>query len=91
MRIQISPELITELKKIKAKDKALAERIEKQINLFQQDPRYPSLRTHKLSGGQKESSWSISITKGIRMVYTVLGDETAYFFDLGTHDEVYRQ
>lgn len=76
------------MKKIKSKDKLLTERIVKQISLFQNNPRHPSLRTHKLSGGLRES-WSISITRSIRMKFTILENGEAYFFDLGTHEEVY--
>lgn len=90
MKIQFSLELVRNLKKIKSKDKPLTEKIVKQLSLFQQDPRHPSLRTHKLAGGLRES-WSISITRSIRMKFILFENGTAYFFDLGTHEEVYRR
>ena len=89
MQIQFSEEIDRELKKIKQKDQKLSKRIEKQLSLFQQNPRHPSLRLHKLSGELNEL-WSISISKGVRMVY-IRDEDIAYFVDLGTHDEVYRK
>ena len=89
MQIQFSEEVDRELNKIKQKDQLLIKRIEKQLALFQENPRHPSLRLHKLSGGLNEL-WSISISKGIRMVY-IQDEDMAYFVDLGTHDEVYRK
>lgn len=90
MKIEISPYLSKQLRLIKRKDKKLSAKIEKQLLLFQQDPQYPSLRNHKLAGGQRQA-WSISITGSIRMLYVVLEDDIYYFFDIGTHDQVYRR
>lgn len=89
MQIQFSEEVDRELKKIKQKDQQLSKRIEKQLALFQENPRHPSLRLHILSGGLNEL-WSIAISKSIRMVY-VQDEDIVYFVDLGTHDEVYRK
>lgn len=89
MQIRVSDEVIKELGKISKKDKQLKARIEKQLALFAQNPRHPSLRLHKLSG-ELQNLWSISITRTIRMVYVQNGVE-AYFTDIGTHDEVYRK
>lgn len=90
MSIQLSADVIKQLRLIKRNNKNLSEKIEKQLALFQENPRYPSLRTHKLSGDQQKA-WSISITKSIRMTYTILEDGIFYFFDIGTHDQVYRR
>ena len=51
MQIQFSEEVDHELNKIKQKDQLLIKRIEKQLALFQENPRHPSLKLHKLSGG----------------------------------------
>lgn len=40
-------------------------KIERQIKLFESDPKHPSLRTHKLIGNLADR-WSISISKGLR-------------------------
>ena len=68
----------------------LLPKIAKQIKIFQFDPNYPSLRNHKLSGSLS-SVWSISVDMKFRMLYTVRSDGSAYFFDIGTHNEVYRK
>ncbi|HSW48458.1 MAG TPA: type II toxin-antitoxin system mRNA interferase toxin, RelE/StbE family [Candidatus Saccharimonadales bacterium] len=90
MNIKFSPDTAKDLKIIKRKDKKLASKIEKQLLLFQSNPKHPSLRIHKLSGSQKDT-WSISITMSIRMVYKMPDDNTAYFIDIGTHDQVYKK
>lgn len=89
MDFAISPDLDKELKRIKAHDKQLAQKIEKQLTLFQISHFHPSLRTHKLTGNLN-NIWSMSIDKNIRMLY-ILGDDGAYFFDIGTHDQVYQK
>ena len=68
MNAKFSPSVQEELEKIQQKDRKLANRIEKQIALFEENPKHPSLRTHKLSGTM-DNMWSISITMSIRMVY----------------------
>lgn len=77
------------LTRVYAKDKKLAEKIQRQIELFESNPSHPSLRLHKLSGSMK-NTWSISINVHIRLLY-VMYEEDAYFFDIGTHDEVYKR
>ncbi|MBI2310146.1 type II toxin-antitoxin system mRNA interferase toxin, RelE/StbE family [Candidatus Collierbacteria bacterium] len=90
MEIQISPDLLKRFRSLKRRDKSLSAKIEKQLALFQQNPHYPSLRNHQLVGSQQQV-WSISITGSVRMLYAILEDEIFYFFDLGTHDQVYRR
>lgn len=88
MQIRLSDDLKQKLVQLRKKDKRLVNRAQKQLKLFSANPIHPSLRVHKLSG-QLKNMWSISITKGIRMVY-LLFDNEAYFFDIGTHDEIYK-
>ena len=89
MNFQISLDLHKELKKIKTKDIKLAQKIEKQLVLFQQNHLHPSLRIHKLSGNL-HNMWSISIDKNYRMLF-FFDEDGAYFFDIGTHDKVYKR
>lgn len=88
MDFEISPGLQKELKKIKSHDKKLTEKIIKQLELFQQNHFHPSLRVHKLTGNL-DNIWSISIDRSIRMLY-FFNEDCAYFFDIGTHDQVYK-
>jgi len=89
MKTKISPLLQNEIIAIHRKDKKLANRIEKQILLFEENPKHPSLRIHKLSGNHP-NMWSISITMSIRMIYLLLEDNQALFIKIGTHDQVYK-
>jgi len=88
MNAKFSPSVQKELEKIQQKDKKLANRIEKQIALFEENPKHPSLRTHKLSG-TIDNMWSISITMSIRMVYVLLDQGSVIFVKIGLHDELY--
>lgn len=89
MDFSIASGLEKELKKIKFRNNKLFIRIGKQLLLFQRDHMHPSLRPHKLTGKTK-NIWSISIDSNIRMLY-ILDEKGACFFDIGTHDEVYRR
>lgn len=89
MNFKISPDLDKTLTKIKSRDKKLIEKIEKQLILFQTNHLHPSLRVHKLTGELKDI-WSISIDKSVRILFFLEEDE-AYFFDIGTHDQVYKK
>lgn len=77
-----------ELKRIKIKDPVLFRKIQKQLRLFQRNPNYPSLRTHKLKGNLS-NSWSITIADDLRMVYYKESGGSVVFFDIGTHHQVY--
>lgn len=88
MNAKFSPSVQKELEKIQQKDRKLANRIEKQIALFEENPKHPSLRTHKLSG-TIDNIWSISITMSIRMVYVLLDQGSVIFVKIGLHDELY--
>lgn len=88
MHAKFSPVVQKEILKIQKKDRKLFEKIEKQIIFFESNPSHPSLRHHKLSG-KYENVWSISITMSIRMTYILIDENTAYFVQIGTHEEVY--
>jgi len=90
MKAKFSPFVQKTIIQIYKKDRKLAEKIQRQIILFESNPKYPSLRLHKLSG-TLDNMWSLSITLSIRMVYKLVSKEVAYFVDIGTHEEVYRK
>ncbi len=92
MEIDFSPLCKNKLSSIKARDQVLFSRVTKQLKLFQLQSDHPSLRLHKLSG-KLEDTWSISISRSIRMVFCFRqknNQRRAVFFDIGTHEEVYR-
>ncbi|MDO8657410.1 MAG: type II toxin-antitoxin system mRNA interferase toxin, RelE/StbE family [Candidatus Levybacteria bacterium] len=90
MKAKFSPLVQKDIIKIQKKNKNLADRIEKQIALFEKNPKHPSLRTHKLTGSLGNLR-SISISMSIRMIYILLDEDTALFVKIGIHDEVYRR
>lgn len=90
MKVKLSPLVQQKLTHLYKKDKKTVARIEKQIKLFEANPKHPSLRTHKLTGNLN-NRWSISVSRELRIVYLILNQDVAYFVDLGTHDEVYRK
>lgn len=89
MYVEFSQEVDRKIRRIHKKDQKLSQQIEKQLALFIENPKHPSLRIHKLSGEFK-NLWSLSINRSIRMVY-ILETDSAYFVGLGTHDEVYKK
>ena len=89
MEFSFSTELSGELKKIKHKQPQLFKKMQKQLKIFRENIKHPSLRTHKLKGNLT-NTWSISIEGSVRLIYTVKNNE-AIFFKIGNHDEVYRK
>lgn len=90
MSISLSPKFKAELKRMKQTNPQLLSKIHKQLKIFSENPGHPSLRTHKLAGNL-ENSWSISVNRGYRLIYTITAEGEVYFYSLGTHDEVYRK
>lgn len=89
MDFSFSTEVASELKKIKRKQPKLFKKIQKQLKLFKDDIKHPSLRIHKLHG-KLANTWSVSIEGNFRMIYTIKNNEVI-FFKLGNHNEVYRK
>lgn len=67
--------------------KNLVARFEERYDLFIEDQRNPILENHALSG-KLEGFRAFSITGDVRVVYYIYND-TAYFVDIGTHNQVY--
>lgn len=86
-QIVFSPSLEKTFKLLAKKRPAQLGKIKKQLLLFEQNPKHPSLRLHKLKGALR-NVWSISIDESHRLIY--LDEIEYYFFDFGTHDQVYR-
>ena len=73
-------------KRIQANEN-LARRFESRYDLFENDPTNPILKDHAL-GGKLQNHRSFSVTGDVRVVYYIFED-TAYFVDIGTHNQVY--
>ncbi len=86
--IKLSAEVYKKLQEIQRSNTKLSNKIQKQLKLFQENPRHPSLRLHKITK-DVENTWSISVDMSLRMLYIETEDEYL-FFEIGTHNEVYR-
>lgn len=89
MHVLFDKDLLKKIGEIKRKNAKLYKRIEKQLTLFEKNPKHHSLRIHKLAGNLR-NSWSISLDRSYRMVYRVTTFGDAYFYAIGTHSEVYK-
>ena len=87
-RIVFSSSLQKKLIQLQKKDFVLFRKVGKKLTLFEVNQRHPSLRLHKLKGDLK-NVWSLSITMDVRMLF--IENTEYYFFDIGTHNQVYRK
>lgn len=74
------------LKRIQSK-KNLEKRFEARYDLFENDHTNPILKDHALAGNL-DGYRAFSVAGNIRVVYYIF-EETAYFIDIGTHNQVY--
>jgi len=84
MEIKFNPSFRKRYKKLNTKIKKAFHR---RLELFIQDPSQSLLRDHPLVG-KLQGYRAFSITGDIRVVYYIFED-TAYFVDIGTHNQVY--
>ncbi len=61
------------------------EKLKKCLKLLMVDIKHPSLRLHKLSGGNK---YSISVDMKLRIILYIDG-QLIYLLRIGNHEEVY--
>jgi len=85
--IKFDQNFINKLQKLKKQNPTLYFKIHKQLSLFKENPRHPSLRTHQLKGKLK-NVFSISVDRSFRLVYIKNGEYL--FFDFGFHSQIYR-
>jgi len=58
------------------------------LQKFVDDPLYPSLHNHPLSG-KWNNHYSINVTGDIRAVYVFIKDDVVHFVAVGSHSELY--
>ncbi len=87
MRIYFNKDFKKAYKKRILPHKNLVKRFDERYNLFEQNPSVTILKDHALAG-KLQGYRSFSITGDIRVVYYIFKD-TAYFTDIGTHNQVY--
>lgn len=81
MKIYYSTKFAKEYKKLPKKIKLAAEKKEK---LFRENPYYPQLKTHKLTGKLKDY-WSFSIDYQYRIIFEFADKNIIWFHSIGTH------
>lgn len=80
--IKTSPYFKKQYKKLPQKIKEKAKEKEK---IFRGNPFNSHLKTHKLSGKDKEC-WAFWITYSYRIKFIFLSEEEVLFLEIGTHD-----
>jgi len=58
------------------------------MEFFLENPFFPQLRTHKLSG-KLAGQWAFSVDDDCRIVFEFVGEDRVLLIDVGSHDEVY--
>lgn len=87
MKIIFESKVEKKLIKIGHRNRRLLEKINEAIVLFKKEPKYPSLRLHKIRG-KKNDVWSISVEADLRIIFIYIKDGIL-LIDIGSHDEVY--
>lgn len=72
-------------KNYKKLPKEVKDKAKNKEKIFRQDPFDPRLKTHKLSGEEKEV-WAFWIDYTYRIKFIFLNDDEILFLDIGTHD-----
>lgn len=87
MKVEFTHDFIKVYKKRFANKLNIQKRFKERTKKFSDNPRDIILKDHPLSG-KMEGFRSFSITGDVRVVYYI-HKETAYFIDIGTHNQVY--
>lgn len=89
MTIKYHSLFLKHYKKRIASNPSLKKRFTERIKLFSKDKNNLILHNHPLSGDMK-GYFSFSITGDIRVVYKEEPNKTILFYDIGTHNQVYK-
>lgn len=87
MKVEYSKDFKKHFQKRILPNPSLASKFDKRFKLFINDSKNPLLKDHPLKG-KKIGLRAFSITGDIRVIYQIIG-EIIYFFDIGTHNQVY--
>ncbi|NQU83040.1 MAG: type II toxin-antitoxin system mRNA interferase toxin, RelE/StbE family [Parcubacteria group bacterium] len=81
-RIEVSSRYKKSFRKLPS---LIQKKVIKKINVFRESPFDPTLRTHPLSGKDKEC-WAFWINYTYRIKFVFLSDKEVLFLEVGTHD-----
>ena len=76
------------LKSLRKLPKRIIDQAEEKEKIFKDNSFHSILKTHKLSGKEKET-WAFWINHSFRIKFIFLNNEKVLFLDVGTH-EIYR-
>lgn len=85
MNFELTDSFQKKSKKLCLKNIRLKLALAKQFKTFSQNPKHPSLKTHKLQG-ERSSQIAIWILPNLRAL-AIKSENTYIFFDLVTHDK----
>lgn len=74
-----------QLAKLSKANRFVKVQTKKTVELLKFDIKHPSLRLHKLGGG---NYWSVSVNKSIRIIAR-WDEDSLYLLRIGTHEDVY--
>lgn len=77
-------------KKYTRRSKKLGKKIDTKIKLFSNNPKHPSLKTHKVSNTVIGKAYSFWIEGDLRILFRWEGENAVVFYRLGRHDELYK-
>lgn len=85
--LKFSDDFWESYQKISAENSVLQKKIKKTIEQIKQDPKYPSLKTHKVDTKKYDGVWSSWVTGDIRVVWAFDKDDdlVILILELGTH------
>jgi toxin HigB-1 len=92
MKIAWTAKSLHSVKRLTRKNPQVRPLIEKALRQIADDPFYPSLRTHKLTGNLADI-WACSIDYQYRILFEFVKDDeqktAILILNIGSHDEVY--
>lgn len=87
MNVDYTKDFLKNYKKRVFPNRSLREKFSKRLKLFIANRQDPIIKDHALTG-EKQEYRAFWITGSIRVVYRIF-DDTARFYDIGTHNQVY--
>ena len=88
MTVEYSKKFLKYFRKRILPKSSLVKRFEQRLKLFKTDVSNPLLKDHSLTG-EKIGFRAFSVTGDIRIIYKMI-DDIAIFYDIGTHNQVYK-
>lgn len=83
-KLHRSERFIKELKKLLKKGVLTLAQVEKFLQLIEENPQHPSLRTKKIQG--TDGIFEASLNMAIRVTFQYVKPDTIYLRNLGEHD-----